>query len=75
MTNYDKITKAMHRQLAEILDGFNPDALIDWYCAGKCGLREDGECPIENEDEGGNAGCPISRAEMILRWLNEAVKE
>ena len=72
MTNYDKITKAMPRQLAEILDGFNPDKFIDWYCAGKCGLREDGTCPIENEVK--DADCPISRVEMILRWLNEAVK-
>lgn len=69
MTNYDKITRSMPRSLADILDGFNADKIIDWYCAEACEMRNR-DCPTSELD----AECPITRAEMILRWLNQEAK-
>lgn len=69
MTNYDKITRSMPRSLADILDGFNADKIIDWYCAEACEMRSR-DCPVSEHD----GECPIKRAEMILRWLNQEAK-
>ena len=73
MTNYERITKLLPGGLADFLDGFNPDRIIDWYCGGKCDRKSKGECPldlprIEHVD------CPVTRTEMIKRWLNEENK-
>lgn len=69
MTNYDKITCSMPRSLADILDGFNADKIIDWYCAEACEMRNR-DCTTSELD----GECPITRAEMILRWLNQEAK-
>lgn len=73
MINYEIITKQLPGGLADFLDGFNPDRIIDWYCGDKCDRKSKGECPldlprIEHVD------CPVTRTEMIKRWLNEENK-
>ena len=70
MTNYEKLTRAMPKQLAEILADFNPDSLCDEYCR-QCPIRET-TCPIEHGD---GDTCPVQNIDIVLWWLNQAVEK
>jgi len=68
MTNYEKLTRAMPKQLAEILEGFNIDEICDEYCR-QCPIRET-TCPIEH----GENGCPVQNIDIVLWWLNQRAR-
>ena len=72
MTNYEKLTRAMPKQLAELLAKLmqNPDGIGDEYCK-QCPIR-DTECPVCTV---ASSGCQVEDIDAILWWLNQAARE
>ena len=64
MTNYEKLTRAMPKQLADIIAKLlqNPDAIQDAYCEHCDKCQKSDKCSVTDE-------------ETVLWWLNQAVKK
>ena len=76
MTNYEKLTRAMPKQLAELLAKLlqNPDGIGDEYCK-QCPIR-DTKCPVEHDNPyDRDFSCPVKDEDIVLWWLNQLARE